>query len=507
MGEIESLRIETIFGPLHTELESKERFLEMEEIGSLRPIDIKHYRYVEIWEKIEKEYRKLQIPRNLRNAIEKFYENYGEFLEDLTDFVVWVQELSHEKMGKFFTVSFLNDLIGIVVKSLFLETKKDFRLIILDSFSKLGEDVTQDQLKEFSMLLPRIKSYGLFSPQISDITDLGKRRDGLLAQVRPIIEHIGEIIEKDKIFDLEDLDRRRSEGGMSDKKPEAIPFEYDVFICHASEDKESFVRELAKKLSDKGLRVWYDEFTLLLGDSLRRKIDFGLSKSRYGVVVLSKNFFAKEWPQKELDGLVAREVDGEKVILPIWHGVTKEEVKSFSPTLAGRLAVSSDKGLDYVINEILRVFVHVIEKPSESEFFPEESGLINRISKLINIMTKKPSESEIQNGKPVLRVMQVFLFWVILSPFLLRCDWTSINIILIPFFSLAVLAIRPISPRIAINVVLFLHIVNLLVLLLTSAVCGIYQINMPLPSEILFPPLMFVNALAAVVICQLRLKQ
>jgi len=132
-------------------------------------------------------------------------------------------------------------------------------------------------------------------------------------------------------------------------------FEYDVFICHASEDKETVVKELVEKLNGKGLKVWYDDFTLQLGDSLRRKIDDGLANSRYGVVVLSKKFFEKEWTKKELDGLVARENGRSKVILPIWHNVTKEQVQSFSPILADRKAVSTDKGVDHVVNDILKV--------------------------------------------------------------------------------------------------------------------------------------------------------
>jgi len=60
---------------------------------------------------------------------------------------------------------------------------------------------------------------------------------------------------------------------------------------------------LAESLRKKGARVWYDEFTLKIGDSLRRSIDKGLTKSRYGIVVLSPAFFKKEWAQKELDGL------------------------------------------------------------------------------------------------------------------------------------------------------------------------------------------------------------
>lgn len=148
---------------------------------------------------------------------------------------------------------------------------------------------------------------------------------------------------------------------LSEENSASNSFNYDVFICHASEDKESFVRTLAIKLSNKGFKVWYDDFTLLLGDSLRRKIDHGLANSRYGVVVLSKKFFEKDWPQKELDGLIAREEGSNKVILPIWHGITKKEVRSFSPILADRLAVSSDKGIDYVVNEIANVFKRTIK--------------------------------------------------------------------------------------------------------------------------------------------------
>lgn len=69
--------------------------------------------------------------------------------------------------------------------------------------------------------------------------------------------------------------------------------EYDVFISHASEDKPSIVRSLADALVAEGLTVWYDEFELRIGDSLRRKIDLGLAKSRVGLVVLSKRLFGE----------------------------------------------------------------------------------------------------------------------------------------------------------------------------------------------------------------------
>ena len=118
-------------------------------------------------------------------------------------------------------------------------------------------------------------------------------------------------------------------------------YEYDVFISHASEDKESFVGPLANKLSNSGLKVWYDEFTLKWGDSLRQEIDKGLSQSKLGLVVLSKNFFKKKWTNRELDGLISNETAGVGRVLPVWHEVSKEEVRQYSPLLADKLAKSS----------------------------------------------------------------------------------------------------------------------------------------------------------------------
>jgi hypothetical protein len=118
---------------------------------------------------------------------------------------------------------------------------------------------------------------------------------------------------------------------------------YDAFISHASEDKDSVVKPLAKKLTGMGYRIWYDEFELRVGDSLRKSIDQGLASSRYGVVVLSPAFFAKNWPQYELNGLTAREIDGEKVILPIWHEITRKDVLKLSPPLADKVAADTSK--------------------------------------------------------------------------------------------------------------------------------------------------------------------
>lgn len=121
---------------------------------------------------------------------------------------------------------------------------------------------------------------------------------------------------------------------------------YDTFLSHASEDKSAIARPLYDALVKAGVTVWYDEAVLTIGDSLRRKIDQGLSRCRFGIVILSPKFFKKNWSQWELDGLVAREnTSGEKAILPIWHRVTKAQVAKYSPSLTDRLAGNSKEGV------------------------------------------------------------------------------------------------------------------------------------------------------------------
>lgn len=140
---------------------------------------------------------------------------------------------------------------------------------------------------------------------------------------------------------------------------------YDVFISHASEDKENFVRPLAEALRAHRVEVWYDEFTLRPGDSLRRSIDRGLSKSRYGVVILSKHFFQKRWTEWELDGLVQRQLNSSnRLIIPIWHDVDRKTVLDYSAPLADIVAIQSTKGLELIVAQLLRVL------------FPEGSTLL-----------------------------------------------------------------------------------------------------------------------------------
>lgn len=135
----------------------------------------------------------------------------------------------------------------------------------------------------------------------------------------------------------------------------------DVFISHAWEDKEEFVRGLAEALVARGLNVWYDDFTLKVGDRLRESIDHGLRESRFGVVVLSPAFFAKNWTAYELNGLVTKSMSGsgEKIILPVWHNVKADEVREYSLSLADIVALNTNRSsVEAIAAEIAAVVAH-----------------------------------------------------------------------------------------------------------------------------------------------------
>lgn len=154
-------------------------------------------------------------------------------------------------------------------------------------------------------------------------------------------------------------------------------FAYDMFISHASEDKDQFVRPLATALRDLGLRVWYDEWELVVGDPLIDKINTGLSQSRFGVVILSPSFFKKNWSRAELQALASLEINGSRdLLLPVWLDVGMDEVAKEAPLLLGRLALLASQGIG-TISEKLAARVRtdsrpeVVEQEPPPELYPE----------------------------------------------------------------------------------------------------------------------------------------
>jgi hypothetical protein len=164
---------------------------------------------------------------------------------------------------------------------------------------------------------------------------------------------------------------------------------WDVFVSHASEDKDEVAIPLAQVLRRAGLRVWLDRQELRIGDSLHEKIDEGLANSRYGIVIVSPSFLDKRFPRKELDGLFAREdAAGHNLILPIWHQLDKAAVARYSPILADRLAGNTADGIPSVAAQI----IEVVTSPGNEEF-PDVAPTPLRL--LVELLDRNPVRSEV----------------------------------------------------------------------------------------------------------------
>ena len=142
--------------------------------------------------------------------------------------------------------------------------------------------------------------------------------------------------------------------------------EYDVFVSHAWEDKEGFVDEFVAELEKLDIKVWYDKQRIKWGDSMRARIDDGLKKSKFGIAVISPDYIAdgKYWTKAELDGLFQLESVNGKMLLPIWHNITKQQVMNYSPIIASKLAMTT---ASMTAEEIAKEMQSLLSEEAEEE--------------------------------------------------------------------------------------------------------------------------------------------
>ena len=160
-------------------------------------------------------------------------------------------------------------------------------------------------------------------------------------------------------------DRREDTSRAPDARDQSA---WDVFISYATEDKETVAGPLANALQELGVDVWYDDFELQIGDSLRQSIERGIARSRFGLIILSKPFFGRNWTNYELNGLVAQANSGDKRLLPIWHKISKDEVTDHSPPLADIVALrTSDLGISEIATQVAARVNPATSAPSARE--------------------------------------------------------------------------------------------------------------------------------------------
>lgn len=95
-------------------------------------------------------------------------------------------------------------------------------------------------------------------------------------------------------------------------------FYRDVFLSHASVDKNQYVFPFVEALKEREISYWLDEAELKWGHSLLTQLSEGLLKSRFVIVFISDEFLSRNWPQAELRAALNEEISsGEIKVLPI----------------------------------------------------------------------------------------------------------------------------------------------------------------------------------------------
>lgn len=150
--------------------------------------------------------------------------------------------------------------------------------------------------------------------------------------------------------------------------PQLLPannaYQFDVFVSHASANKEELVNELTTALGKLDISIWYDANILDWGDNWKLQINNGLKKCRFGIVVISPEFLGREWTEKELNELLHRQNEtGQKVVLPLLYKMTVEEMKQQYPQLADFQARTINPGDDLrdIVIDFARILIRALK--------------------------------------------------------------------------------------------------------------------------------------------------
>lgn len=127
--------------------------------------------------------------------------------------------------------------------------------------------------------------------------------------------------------------------------------QYDVFISHARKDKNDYVNELNEAVKKLGISIFYDTDVISWGDNWKQVILNGTKSSEFAIIVISNNFFDREWTEKELNEfLIQQNENQQKTVLPLLYGITLDELKAHYPELGDIQCLSTS---DFDIDDIV----------------------------------------------------------------------------------------------------------------------------------------------------------
>lgn len=236
--------------------------------------------------------------------------------------------------------SILNDMGGNVE----LKNYEQFLALVIS-----GMDLSSDNLRVFQyemkdgerMIIKKLESLGL----IENVSYMG-------------INFVGFDLTYDGLHYFDSKQTHNVETSYMQRQVE-YPH-YDVFISHASKDKLDYVEQLKTSLDRLNINIFYDKDSIKWGDKWKQRILEGVESAEFAIIVISENFFGREWTEKELNDLLNRQNDsGQKIILPLLHNITVKQLEEKYPEVADIQAINSS---DYNFDDITFLFAEQLIK-------------------------------------------------------------------------------------------------------------------------------------------------
>ena len=126
-----------------------------------------------------------------------------------------------------------------------------------------------------------------------------------------------------------------------------------VFLCYTSSDTK-LAESIATLLQENGIDTWWDKWCIAAGDSLREKIDEGLSECTHFLVLLTPHSIDKPWVNQEMDAGLVLKLKNECRFLPVRHNLPASDLP---PLLAGMYSpeITTNEDITQLINDIYGV--------------------------------------------------------------------------------------------------------------------------------------------------------
>ncbi|MBQ3513627.1 MAG: toll/interleukin-1 receptor domain-containing protein [Lachnospiraceae bacterium] len=194
---------------------------------------------------------------------------------------------------------------------------------VLDNLPRYLQD-------SFSLQCEKLQMYGML---LSAIVYMGGAMFTLSESGKKYLE------DKEKAYNrLEEQTKKEEKVEMSNHK------KYDVFISHASSDKSEYVDLLNIAIRRLEINVFYDTDVLSWGDNWKKVILDGTADSEFAIIVISKNFFGREWTERELEEFLKQQNEsGQKKVLPLLYEITLDDLKEHYPDLEEIQCISAER--------------------------------------------------------------------------------------------------------------------------------------------------------------------